>query len=36
VTFKFADFNIPQLNIAGIVSVQDHVTLQVQIIAQAG
>jgi len=36
VTFKFADFNIPQLNIGGIVAVQDHVTLQVQIIAQPG
>ena len=36
VTFKFADFNIPQLNIGGIVAVQDNVTLQVQIIAQPG
>jgi len=36
VTFKFADFNIPVPNIAGFVSVQDEVTLQVQIVAQAG
>ncbi len=36
VNFKYADFNIPVLNIAGIVSVQDNVTLQVQIVAQAG
>jgi polyisoprenoid-binding protein YceI len=35
VTFKFADFNIPVLNIAGFVSVQDSVTLQVQIVAQS-
>lgn len=33
-TFKFADFNIPILNIAGFVSVQDAVTLQVQVVAQ--
>jgi polyisoprenoid-binding protein YceI len=36
VTFKFGDFNIPVLNIAGFVSVQDAVTLQVQIVAQSG
>jgi len=36
VEFKYADFNIPILNIAGFVSVQDSVTLQVQIVAQAG
>jgi polyisoprenoid-binding protein YceI len=36
VNFKFADFNIPVPNIAGFVSVQDNVTLQVQIVAQAG
>jgi len=36
VTFKYGDFNIPVLNIAGFVSVQDNVTLQVQIVAQAG
>jgi len=35
VKFKYADFNIPVLNIAGFVSVQDSVTLQVQIVAQA-
>jgi polyisoprenoid-binding protein YceI len=35
VKFRFADFNIPVLNIAGFVSVQDSVTLQVQIVAQA-
>lgn len=34
-TFKFADFNIPILNIANFVSVQDAVTLQVQVVAQA-
>ncbi len=33
-TFKFADFNIPILNIGGFVSVQDSVTLQVQVVAQ--
>ena len=33
--FPFSDFNIPVLNIAGFVSVQDDVTLQVQIVAQA-
>lgn len=36
VNFKYADFNIPQLNIAGFVSAQDNVTLQVRIVAQAG
>ena len=36
VNFKYADFNIPILNIADFVSVQDNVTLQVQIVAQAG
>lgn len=34
VRFKFSDFNIPVLNIAGFVSVQDTVTLQVQVVAQ--
>jgi polyisoprenoid-binding protein YceI len=33
--FKFADFGIPVLNIADFVSVQDTVTLQVQVVAQA-
>ena len=33
--FKFADFGIPILNIADFVSVQDSVTLQVQVVAQA-
>ena len=33
--FNFSDFNIPVLNIAGFVSVQDGVTLQVQVVAQA-
>ncbi len=33
--FDFADFNIPVLNIANFVSVQDSVTLQVQVVAQA-
>jgi len=36
VKFKFADFNIAVLNIAGFVSVQDEVTLQVQLVAQSG
>jgi len=36
VNFKYEVFNIPVLNIAGIVSVQDNVTLQVQVVAQAG
>lgn len=35
VKFPFADFNIPVLNVAGFVSVQDSVTLQVQVVAQA-
>ena len=34
--FKFADFNIPILNIAGFVSIEDNVTLQVQVVAQSG
>lgn len=34
-TFKFADFNIAVLNIANFVSVEDAVTLQVQVVAQA-
>ena len=33
--FNFGDFNIPILNIANFVSVQDGVTLQVQVVAQA-
>ncbi len=33
--FNYADFNIPILNIANFVSVQDSVTLQVQVVAQA-
>ena len=36
VTFKYADFNIPQLNIANFVSVAEDVTLQVSIIAIGG
>ncbi len=36
VTFKFAEFNIPVLNIANFVSVEDAVTLQATIVAQAG
>ena len=35
VKFNFADFNIPVLNIANFVSVQDTVTLQVQVVAQS-
>lgn len=35
VNFKYADFNIPVLNVANFVSVEDNVTLQVQIVAQA-
>ena len=31
---KYADFNIPQLNIGGFVSVQDDVTLEVVVVAQ--
>jgi len=34
--FKYADFNIPVLTIAGVVSVQDNVTLQVSIVASPG
>ncbi len=33
--FNFADFSIPVLNVANFVSVQDAVTLQVQIVAQS-
>jgi polyisoprenoid-binding protein YceI len=33
--FLYADFNIPILNIGGFVSVEEDVTLQVQIVAQA-
>lgn len=33
--FNFGDFNIPILNIANFVSVQDGVTLQVQVVAQS-
>ena len=33
--FLYADFGIPVLNFAGIVSVEDDVTLQVQIVAEA-
>lgn len=36
VNFLYADFNIPLLNIAGFVSVEEDVTLQVQLIAKAG
>jgi polyisoprenoid-binding protein YceI len=36
VKFLYADFNITPPNIAGFVSVEDDVTLQVQIVAQAG
>lgn len=35
-TFPFEDFGMSPPNIGGFVSVQDHITLQVQIIAQAG
>jgi polyisoprenoid-binding protein YceI len=35
VNFKYAEFNIQQLNIGGFVSVDDNVTLQVQVVAQA-
>jgi polyisoprenoid-binding protein YceI len=34
VNFLYADFNIPLLNIGGFVSVEEDVTLQVQIVAQ--
>lgn len=36
VSFLYSDFNIPVLTIAGLVSVQDDVTLQVQVVAKAG
>lgn len=32
--FKYEEFNIPVLNVAGFVSVEDDVTLQVQVVAQ--
>ena len=35
VTFPFEDFNLSPPNIGGFVSVEDHITLQVQIVAQA-
>jgi polyisoprenoid-binding protein YceI len=35
VNFLYSDFDIPVLNIAGFVSVEDDVTLQVQVVAQA-
>jgi polyisoprenoid-binding protein YceI len=35
VTFPFEDFNLSPPSIGGFVSVQDHITLQVQIVAQA-
>ena len=35
VNFKYADFNIEQISIAGIATVDDNVTLQVQVVAQA-
>ena len=35
VNFLYADFNIPVLNVAGFVSVEDDVTLQVQVVAEA-
>jgi len=34
--FRYSDFNIPLLNIGGFVAVEEDVTLQVQIVAQAG
>lgn len=34
--FLYADFEIPPPNIGGFVSVEDDVTLQVQVVAQAG
>jgi len=33
--FRYEDFNIPVLNIAGFVTVEEDVTLQMQIVAQA-
>ncbi len=35
VNFRYEDFNIPVLNIGGFVSVEEDVTLQVQIVAQS-
>lgn len=35
INFLYADFNIPVLNIAGMVTVEDDVTLQVQVVAKA-
>ena len=35
VKFTFEDFGMSPPNIGGFVSVQDHVTLQVQIVAQS-
>jgi hypothetical protein len=35
VTFPYSDFNIRKPNIAGFVTVDDTVTLQVQLVAQA-
>ena len=35
VNFRFEEFNIPVLNIGGFVSVEEDVTLQVQIVAQS-
>jgi hypothetical protein len=34
VNFRYEDFNIPVLTIAGIVTVEEDVTLQVTIVAQ--
>jgi polyisoprenoid-binding protein YceI len=36
VNFRYEEFNIPVLNIANFVSVEDDVTLQVQVVAEAG
>ncbi len=35
INFRYADFNIEVLNVANFVSVEDDVTLQVQVVAQA-
>lgn len=35
INFLYADFNIPVLNIAGMVTVEEDVTLQVQVVAKA-
>jgi hypothetical protein len=35
VTFAFADFNIGPPTFAGLVSISDEVTLQVEMVAQA-